>query len=327
MSTIASSGSCSATAASSVSDSPTRATTSSPASSSIAASPSRKRTPSSATTTRMGAPSRFGSRARAGCAAAACRRVPRRGQADPGAHCRPDPGPADTVIAADEAQGAVLAPRLHLHARGEACLTALVIASQATKYAAASTAAGRTGPTARGWRSSRLASRIATVRGSWARCDGGSGKWMRSLDLFVEGIATINDVMAGLIKDGDQPATVAKVIVAAATDPLTSPLLQAVRRWKGTRAVYGWFGGLPRAGKSRSSARKSGGVPLTARCAVSGQPVRCVWGIRSVTRPAVTWDVIEIQPAHQYQGGHPKLPKSVERGRVRFIVATSSQPR
>jgi hypothetical protein len=106
----------------------------------------------------------------------------------------------------------------------------------------------------------------------------------------------------------------------AAYCPLKSPLLQAVRRWKGTRAGYGWFGGLPRAGKSRSSARKSGGVPLTARCAVSGQPVRRAWGIRSVTRPAVTWDVIEIQPAHQNQGGHPELPKSVERGRVRFIL-------
>ena len=30
---------------------------------------------------------------------------------------------------------------------------------------------------------------------------------------------TFDEVMAGLIKDGDQPATVAKVIVAAATDP------------------------------------------------------------------------------------------------------------
>ena len=53
---------------------------------------------------------------------------------------------------------------------------------------------------------------------------------------------------------------------------------------------------------------------------MSGQPVRRVWGIRSVTRPAVTWDVIEIQPAHQNQGGNPELLKSVERGRVRFIL-------
>ena len=60
---------------------------------------------------------------------------------------------------------------------------------------------------------------------------------------------------------------------------------------------------------------------------MSGQPVRRVWGIRSVTRPAVTWDVIEIQPAHQNQGGNPELPKSVEGGRVRFILRTSSQPR
>jgi hypothetical protein len=58
------------------------------------------------------------------------------------------------------------------------------------------------------------------------------------------------------------------------------------------------------------------------------QPVPRVWGIRSVTRPAVIWDVIELQPAHQNQSGHPELPKSVERaGGSGSYSATSSQPR
>ena len=42
----------------------------------------------------------------------------------------------------------------------------------------------------------------------------------RSSDVRARHVAHVFDeVMAGLIKDGDEPATVAKVIVAAATDP------------------------------------------------------------------------------------------------------------
>lgn len=129
----------------------------------------------------------------------------------------------------------------------------------------------------------------------------------RSLHRIVSRKVPLPDSLEGQLPRAREPGG----RLRAAYCPLKSPLLQAVRRWKGTRAGYGWFGGLPRAGKSRSSARKSGGVPLTARCAVSGQPVLRAWEIRSVTRPAVTWDVIELQPAHQNQGGHPELPKSV----------------
>jgi len=39
------------------------------------------------------------------------------------------------------------------------------------------------------------------------------------LPVYAQHRHTLDDVMAGLIKDGDQPATVAKIIVAAATDP------------------------------------------------------------------------------------------------------------
>jgi hypothetical protein len=39
------------------------------------------------------------------------------------------------------------------------------------------------------------------------------------LPVYAQHRRTFDDVMAELIKDGDEPATVAKVIVAAATDP------------------------------------------------------------------------------------------------------------
>jgi hypothetical protein len=66
--------------------------------------------------------------------------------------------------------------------------------------------------------------------------------------------------------------------------------------------------------------RQVGATDAVSTMSMIEQQQGRVWGIRSVTRPAVTWDVIEIQSAHQNQGGNPELPKSVERGRVRFIL-------
>ncbi len=141
-STIASSGSCSATTASSDSASPTRATTSWPASSSRPASPSRRSTVSSAITSRMGGRPRCACRRRAGWRSRACRRVRRCGRRDPrgpsrGARARRRRRRRTRSRAACRSR----AWRVSATREADACLTVFVSASQTTKYAAASTLA------------------------------------------------------------------------------------------------------------------------------------------------------------------------------------------
>jgi len=52
-----------------------------------------------------------------------------------------------------------------------------------------------------------------------------------------------------------------------------------------------------------------------------------VWGIRSVTRPAVTWDVIEIHPPIRTRVGTRSSPSRSSAGGSGSYSATSSQPR